>query len=88
MVEINYRDPHTMPLGEIYRLTGGWDGVREVLGITTCALIYKEKWAKHAQKQAKMEAEYKILVEVSRKKNAESSAEYAAEFEAILASKR
>ena len=31
-----------MPLGELYRLTGGWDGVREALGITMCTLSYKE----------------------------------------------
>ena len=38
--------------------------------------------------KSKMEAEYKLLVEVSRKKNAESSARFAAEFEALLAAKR
>ena len=77
---------------DLYRLTGGWDGVREALGITLCTLSYKDKCAKinreHAEKQAKIEAEYKILVEVSRKKNAERSARYAAEFEALLAAKR
>ena len=40
------------------------------------------------EKQAKMKADYKLLVEVSRKKNAESSVRYAAEFEAMLAAKR
>ena len=46
MLKINNRDPHTMPLGELYRLTGGWDGVREALGITMCTLSYKDKCAK------------------------------------------
>ena len=63
-----------MPLGELYRLTGGWDGVREALNITMCTISYKDKCAKiireHAEKQAKMEAEWKILVERDRKKNA------------------
>ena len=43
MTKINHIDPHTMPLGELYRLTGGWDGVREALGITMCNLSYKDK---------------------------------------------
>ena len=92
MRKINNRDPHTMPLGELYRLTGGWDGVREALGITMCTLSYKDKCEKirreHEEKQAKMEAEYKICVELSRKKNAESSAIIAAKHEALLAANR
>ena len=84
--------PHTMPLGELYRLTGGCDGIREALGITRCYLSYKDKCAKilreHAEKQAKMEAEWSILVERGRKKNAESSDRYAAKHEALLAAKR
>ena len=35
-----------------------------------------------------MEAEYKYIVEVSRKKNTENSARYAVEFEALLEAKR
>ena len=35
-----------------------------------------------------MDAEYKLLVERSRIKNAKSSARYAAEHEALLAAKR
>ena len=49
MKKINNRDPHTRPLGsqgELYRLTGGWDGDREALGITMCTLSYKDKCAK------------------------------------------
>ena len=72
MVKINNRDPHTSPLVELYRLIRGSDGVREALGITMCTLSYKEKCAQilreHAEKQAKMDVEYKILVEGSRKK--------------------
>ena len=71
-----------MPLGELYRLTGGWGGVREALGITMCTLSYKDKCEKirreHAEKQAKIEAECKILIERDRKQNAESSALIAA----------
>ena len=74
MIKINKRDTHTMPLGELFRLTGGWDGVREALGITMCTLSYKEKCEKilrdHAEKQAKMEATCKISIERDRKKNA------------------
>ena len=92
MVKISNRDPHTMPLGELYRLTGGWDGVREALGITMWNLSYKDKCEKirreNAEKQAKMEAEWRILVVRGRKKNAESSARYASEHEALLAAKR
>ena len=90
--KINNRDPHTMPLGDLYRLTGGWDGVREALGITMCTLSYKDKCAKilreHAAKQAKIEAECAISIERDRKKNAESSALIAARHEALLAAKR
>ena len=54
--------------------------------------LYKDKCAKilreYAEKQAKMEAEYKLLVVISRKKNAESLARYAAEHEALLAANR
>ena len=92
MVKINNRDPHTMPLGYLYRLTGGWDGVREALGITMCTLSYKDKCAKilrdHAEKQAKMEAACKISIERDRRKNAASSALIAAKHEALLAAKR
>ena len=35
-----------------------------------------------------MEAKWRILVEISRKKNAKSLARYAAEHEALLAAKR
>ena len=87
MVKINNRDPHTSPLVELYRLIRGSDGARETLGITMCTLSYKEKCAKilreHAEKQAKIKAEWRILVERSRKKNAESSARYAAEHESL-----
>ena len=90
--KINYRDPHTMPLGELYRLTGGWDGVREALGITMCTLSYKDKCAKilrdYEAKQAKIKAECAISIERDRKKNAESSALFAARYEALLAVKR
>ena len=90
--KINNRDPHTMPLGELYRLTGGWDGVREALGITMCTLSYKEKCEKilrkHAEKQAKIRAECAISIERDRKKNAASSALIAARHEALLAAKR
>ena len=67
MEKIGNRDPHTMPLGELYRLTGGWDGVREALGIQMCTLSYKDKCAKimaeHKAKQEKFAAEYKLEVE-------------------------
>ena len=92
MLKINNIDPHTMPLGELYRLTGGWDGVREALGITMCTLSYKDKCEKilrdHAAKQAKMRAECAISIEKDRMKNAASSAIIAAKHEALLASKR
>ena len=92
MTKINYRDPHTMPLGELYRLTGGWDGVREALVITMCTLSYKEKCEKilrkHAEKQAKMQAECAISIERDRQKNAASSAIIAAKQEALLAAER
>ena len=82
MVKINNRDPHTMPLGELYRLTGGWDGVREALGITMCTLSYKDKCKKilseHADKQAVMKTECEISIEKDRKKKADSSAIIAA----------
>ena len=87
MTKINYRDPHTMPLGELYRLTGGWDGVREALGITMCTLSYKEKCEKilreHAEKQDKMQAECAISIERDHRKNAASSAIIAAKHEAL-----
>ena len=92
MVKINNRDPHTMPLGELYRLTRGWDGVREALGITMCTLSYEDKCAKilrdYEAKQAKIKAECAISIERDRKKNAESSALIAARHEALLAAKR
>ena len=92
LVKINNRDPHTMPLGDLYRLTGGWDGVREALGITMCTLSYKDKCEqilrKHAEKQAKMRAECEISIEKDRRKNAASSAIIAANHEALLAAKR
>ena len=92
MEKIGKRDPHTMPLGELYRLTGGWDGVREALGIQMCTLSYKDKCAKilaeHAAKQAKFAAEYQVALEKDRKAAAESSAQIAAKHEALLASKR
>ena len=92
MLKINNRDPHTMPLGELYRLTGGWDGVREALGITMCTLSYKDKCEKilrdHAEKQSKIKAECAISIERDRKKNAASSAIIAARHEALLAAKR
>ena len=92
LVKINNRDPHTMPLGDLYRLTGGWDGVREALGITMCTLSYKDKCEKilrdHAVKQAKVQAECAISIEKDRMKNAASSAIIAAKHEALLASKR
>ena len=72
MTKINYRDPHTMPLGELYRLTGGWDGVREALGITMCTLSYKDKCEqilrKHSEKQGRMQAECAISNKRDRKK--------------------
>ena len=71
-----------MSLGKLYRLTGGWDVVLEALGITMCTLSYKDKCAKilreHAVKKAKVEAEYKLLVERNQRNNAEISAMYAA----------
>ena len=92
LVKINNRDPHTMPLRDLYRLTGGWDGVREALGITMCTLSYKDKCAKilrdYEAKQAKIKAEFAISIERDRKKNAESSALIAARHEALLAAKR
>ena len=92
LVKINNRDPHTMPLGDLYRLTGGWDGLREALGITMCTLRYKDKCTKilreHAEKQAKMRAECAISIERDRMKNAASSALIAARHEALLAAKR
>ena len=92
MEKIGNRDPHTMPLGELYRLTGGWDGVREALGIQMCTLSYKDKCAKimaeHKAKQEKFAAEYKLEVEKSRQHNAAISARIAAEHEALLARKR
>ena len=92
MVKINNRDPNTMPLGDLYRLTGGWDGVREALGITMCTISYKDKCAKilreHAAKQAKIEAQCAISIERDRMKNAASSALIAARHEALLAAKR
>ena len=92
MVKINNRDPHTMPLGDLYRFTGGWDGVREALGITLCTLNYKDKCEqilrKHAEKQAKIEAECAISIERDRRKNAASSAIIAAKHEVLLAAKR
>jgi len=92
MEKIGHRDPHTMPLGELYRLTGGWDGVREALGIQMCTLSYKDKCAKimaeHKAKQEKFAAEYKLEVEKSRQHNAAISARIAAEHEALLARKR
>ena len=92
MVKINKRDPHTMPLEDLYRLTGGWDGVREALGITMCTLSYKDKCEqilrKQAEKQAKMHAECEISIEKDRRKNAASSAIIAAKHEALLAAKR
>ena len=79
MVKISNRDPRTMPLGELYRLTGCWDHVREALVITMCTLSYKEKCEKilreHAEKQAKMKIESGISIERDRKKNADSSSQ-------------
>jgi len=70
MAKIGNRDPHTMPLGELHRLTGGWDGVREALGIQMCTLSYKEKCAKimveNKAKEAKFAAEYQIALEKDR----------------------
>ena len=92
MEKIGNRDPHTMPLGELYRLTGAWYGVREALGIQMRTLSYKDNCAKimaeHKAKQKRFSAEYKLEVEKSRRHNAEISARFAAEHEARLASKR
>ena len=92
MTKINNRDPHTMPLGDLYRLTGGWDGVREALGITMCTLSYKEKCQKilreHAEKEARMKAECAISIEKDRVKNAASSAIIEAKHLAKLEAKR
>ena len=69
-----------MPLGELYRLTGGWDGVREALGITLCTLSYKDKCAEirreHAEKQEKMEAERRIFINKQNKQNNQKKENY------------
>ena len=57
-----------------------------------CTLSYNDKCEqilrKHAEKQAKVEAECRISIESDRKKNADSSAIIAAKHEAPSASKR